>query len=192
MKTALFVVITLVVCSVSRRSGDSKDKKVFSDNGGNDNTVTTKKENGADPAKRQFCTVKFNVKENGDLVMQENLVIKNKYLVGKFTIMGEVSQQGDNHECDVLDLNKCYNENKEQLTRSAFLRASNGEKNTLRLSFNFLLGVSPEANLCYVSVAEKTGNNEYTPQEQVMQYSLDSSLYKQPDQYLNLHDMIQP
>lgn len=113
-------------------------------------------------------------------------------MVGKFAIMGEISQQGDNHECDLLDLNKCYNDNKEQLSKSAFLRAINGEKHTLRLSFNFLLGVNPTSNLCYVSVAQKEGDNVYTPQEQVMQFSLDSTLYKHPEQYLNLHDMMQP
>lgn len=134
--------------------------------------------------------MKFNLKENGHLSMFESQVIQNKYLLGKFAMEGIVSQQG-NSECDILDLNKCYNDNKEQLTKSAFLKAINGDKNTLRLSFNFLLGVNPEANLCYVSVAQKTGDKDYVPQEQVMQYSLDASFYKQPEHYLNLHDMMQ-
>lgn len=66
---------------------------------------------------------------------------------------GAVTQQGVKGECDLLDLTKCFNDNKEQLTKSAFFKAVNQEKHSLRLSFNFLLGANPEANVCYVSVA---------------------------------------
>lgn len=50
MKTAIFLLLTLVVCSMARRTQEKKDP--FAQSNENDSTVTAKKESGGDPAKR--------------------------------------------------------------------------------------------------------------------------------------------
>lgn len=58
-----------------------------------------------------------------------------------------------NKECDLLDINRCYSESKEQLGKSAFFKSTNIGGNQLRFSFNFMMGYNVEQDMCYIAVS---------------------------------------
>lgn len=88
-------------------------------------------------------------------------MIDMKFLKGKIAMIGSVTSKAK--DCAFLNLGKCMSTSRNQLARSAFLKATNLNQGNIRFSFHFFVGFNREMGLCSVRVAKKKGKVDYSP-----------------------------
>lgn len=75
-------------------------------------------------------------------------------------MIGSIASKGK--DCAFLNLGKCMSTSRNQLARSAYLKASNLNDNKVRFSFHFFVGFNRDLGLCSVRVAKKQDKDKYS------------------------------